>query len=102
MLVSTNDPEDAGAPRRQPGRCARLVRYEPWRLPDTSLIGHCSIAFPGGWVVHGIPVFRHADGGLLVGVPDGRYAKVISFETPEARIRWNTTIIRALRVGGVR
>ena len=105
------------APRRTESSC-RLVEWKPWPFENPSLIGHCSIAFAGGWCVHRIPVFRKADGSLSIGTPDaadvdrdGRiklkpdgkksYWKVISFETTEARERWQRMILAALADAGV-
>jgi hypothetical protein len=105
------------APRHAERTC-RLMQWTPWPFPNPSLIGHCSIAFAGGWVVHRIPVFRKADGSLSAGTPDaadvdrdGRiklkpdgkksYGKVITFETNEARERWQRMIQVALAEAGV-
>jgi hypothetical protein len=97
-------------------RVCRLVQWTPWPFPNPSLLGHCSIAFAGGWVVHQIPVFRSKD-GLGVGVPnaaqidaDGRiklrdgkkqYTAMLSFETTEGRERWRRMVLGALAVGGI-
>ena len=105
------------APRRAERTC-RLLAVEPWPFENPSLIGHCSIAFAGGWQVHRIPVFRKADGSLSVGTPDaadvdrdGRiklkpdgkksYGEIITFETTEARERWQRMIQAALAEAGV-
>jgi hypothetical protein len=66
---------------------------------DHNLIGHCVVAFGGGWVVHGIPVFRRADGSLSVGVPNA--AQLLSFETTEARERWRRMVLGALAASGI-
>jgi hypothetical protein len=103
------------APRRAERSC-RLVQWAPWPFPNPALLGHCSVAFAGGWVVHQIPVFRGKD-GLSVGVPnaaqidsDGRiklrdgkrqYAAVLSFETGEGRERWRRLVLGALAAGGI-
>jgi hypothetical protein len=79
--------------------------------------GHASVAFAGGWVVHGIPVFRRADSSLSVGVPnaaqldaegrikqrDGKrdYKSILSFETAEGRERWQRMVLGALAAGGI-
>jgi hypothetical protein len=67
-------------------RVCRLVKWKPWPFPDPSLIGHCYIAFSGGWCVHRVPVFKRADG---------------SVEGGEARERWSRTILSALAAGGI-
>lgn len=103
---------------RAEGVC-RLIEWKPWPLENPSLIGHCAIAFAGGWVVHDVPVFRTAGGGISVGVPsiphldrDGRvrlkpdgkrdYAAVLTFETKAARERWQRLAIGALVDAGIR
>jgi hypothetical protein len=107
-------------PARQPARSERvcgLVAWKPWPQPNPSLLGHCAVAFAGGWVVHDIPVFRRADGTLSVGAPnaaqldtDGRikqrdgkrqYTALLSFETTEARERWQRLVLGALAAGGI-
>jgi hypothetical protein len=107
-------------PARQPvrsERACRLVAWKPWPFPNNSLIGHCAVAFAGGWVVHDIPVFRRADDTLSVGVPntaqldgegriklkDGKrqYTSVLSFETAEGRARWKRLVLGALAAGGI-
>ena len=97
-------------------RC-RLVRWTPWPFENPALIGHCSVAFTGGWCVHSIPVFRRGDGSLSVGAPDipvldreGRirlrpdgkrhYTKLLTFETAEARERWSA-LLGALAAGDI-
>jgi hypothetical protein len=114
--MSASDNRQSILPRRIESSC-RLVQWTPWPFPNPSLIGHCSIAFAGGWQVHRIPVFRKADGSLSVGTPDaagvdrdGRiklkpdgkksYGKV-TFETTEARERWQRMIQAALAEAGV-
>ena len=97
-------------------RACHLAQWTPWPFDNPSLIGHCAIAFTGGWVVHAIPVFRRADGSLGVGVPnaaqldaDGRvkqrdgkrdYKPILSFETSEARDRWQRLVLGALAAAG--
>jgi hypothetical protein len=111
---------DAGqqvATRRPESNC-RLVEWRP-RAGDSasSLLGHAAVSFSGGWTVHGIPVFRSADGQMSVGVPqaaqldaDGRvrlkdgkrlYSPVLSFETADARERWRRSVLGALAAGGI-
>jgi len=48
-------------------RICRLVQWAPFKN-NPSLIGRATIAFAGGWIVVGIPIFRSKD-GLSVGVP---------------------------------
>jgi hypothetical protein len=115
--MSASDSRQSIAARRTERSC-RLIEWKPWPFENPSLIGHCSIAFVGGWVVNKIPVFRKADGSLSVGAPDaadvdgdGRiklkpdgkksYWKVITFETTEARERWQRMIQAALAEAGV-
>ena len=99
-------------------RVCRLVEWKPWAYGNgSSLIGHATVSFAGGWTVHRIPVFRKGDGGLGVGTPsipeldaegrvkvrDGKrvYASVISFDTGAARERWQQAVLSALNVGGI-
>jgi hypothetical protein len=98
-------------------RACRLIEWKPWPFDNPSLIGHCAIAFSGGWVVHAIPAFRRADGSLSVGVPnaaqldgDGRikqrdgkrdYKSILTFETTDARERWQRMVLAALADGGI-
>jgi hypothetical protein len=96
----------------------RLVEWKPWPFPNPSLIGHASVSFSGGWCVHRVPVFRRADGSLSVSTPeaadidregrvklkaDGKrsYTKIITFESGEARDRWQRSILAALAAGGI-
>jgi hypothetical protein len=95
----------------------RLVEWKPWSQPNPSLIGHCAVAFAGGWVVHAIPVFRRGDGSLSIGVPnaaqldaegrikqrDGKrdYKSILSFETADARERWRRMVLAALTDAGI-
>jgi hypothetical protein len=98
-------------------RTCRLVEWKPWPFDNPSLIGHASVAFAGGWVVHAIPVFRTKD-GISVGVPsiaqldrdgciklgaDGKraYTAALSFETREARERWQRLVLGALAAAGI-
>jgi hypothetical protein len=96
---------------------ARVVEWRPWPFDNPSLIGHCAVAFAGGWVMHGIPMFRTKDGSLSVGVPnaaqldaegrikqrDGKrdYKSIVSFETTEGRERWQRLVLAALADAGV-
>jgi hypothetical protein len=98
-------------------RGCRLIRWTPWPFPNNSLIGHATVSFAGGWQVHKIPVFKKADGSLSVGTPsaaeldsEGRvrlrenkkvYSAVITFETNDARNRWQHLILAALAAAGV-
>jgi hypothetical protein len=92
--------------------------WKPWPFENPSLIGHASVAFAGGWVVHDIPVFRIKDGNLSVGVPnaaqldaegriklklDGKrdYKPILSFETAEAKERWQRLVRGALADAGI-
>jgi hypothetical protein len=108
----------ATGPRPGSSAC-RLVRWEPAVNNSSALLGWVTVAFPGGWTVHAIPVFRTRDGGLSAGAPsspilaadgaqlrgeDGRkrYAQIITFETAEAKAGWSATICAALAEGGIR
>ena len=67
--------------------------------------------------MHGIPVFRRGDGSLSVGVPnaaqldsegrikqrDGKrdYKSILTFETTDARERWQRMVLAALADGGI-
>jgi hypothetical protein len=103
-------------PRTDPA--CLLTEWKPWPHPNNSLLGHATVAFAGGWVVSAIPAFRRADNSISVGVPnvpqldavgrvrlkpDGKrdYRPVISFQTPEARERWQRMVLAALAVGGI-
>jgi hypothetical protein len=96
---------------------ARLVDYRPTD-GTSALAARCSVAFPGGWIVSQIPIFRRTDGSLSAGVPslpilaadgshardaDGkkRYAPIITFADAAARDRWNNAIIDALHAAGI-
>jgi hypothetical protein len=50
-------------------RACRLVKRKPWSFENPEFIGHCSVAFAGGWVMHKVPVFRRGDGTISAGVP---------------------------------
>jgi hypothetical protein len=104
-------------PRHAGDRSCRLIEWKPWPFDNPSLLGHCAIAFSGGWCVNSIPIFRKGDGSLSVGVPnaaqidsDGRikvrdgkrqYVAVLSFETAEGRARWQRMVLGALAAGGI-
>jgi hypothetical protein len=98
-------------------RIARLIEWRPWN-GSTSLIGHCSVAFNGGWVVHRIPVFPTKDGSLAAGAPsaaligtDGKvkikpdggraYEAIIAFADAQARERWSSAVLTALADSGI-
>jgi hypothetical protein len=101
-----------------PGEHARLIRYDAWPLPNPALIGHCAIAFAGGWCVNAIPIFRRGDGSLSVGVPsaaqldhdgqiklkpDGKraYTAILTFETGTGHDRWQRLVLAALAAAGI-
>jgi hypothetical protein len=105
-------------PSRSELPAARVIEWKPWPFDNPSLIGHCAVAFAGGWVVHDIPVFRTGEGGVSAGTPtmaqldgegrvklkpDGKrdYKSVFSFESNDARQRWRTMIAAALAAGGI-
>jgi hypothetical protein len=107
----------ATPPVRAEPRICVLREWKP-NANAGSLAGKATVAFSGGWIVSNIPIFRRGDGSLSAGAPDmplvgpdgtqlvdedgrRRYAKVISFETPAARIRWNDAIVDALGDAGV-
>jgi hypothetical protein len=115
--VSASDSRQSVATLRSESSC-RLIEWKPWPFENPSLLGHATVAFSGGWVVHRIPVFRKGDGSISVGAPDaadvdgdGRiklkpdgkksYGKIITFETIEARERWQRMIQAALTDAGV-
>jgi hypothetical protein len=115
--MSASDNRQPIVPRRTESNC-RLIEWKPWPFENPFLIGHCSIAFAGGWQVHGIPVFKKADGSLSIGTPDAAdvdrdgqirkkpdgkpsYHRIISFETNEAHERWRRMIQAALTEAGV-
>jgi hypothetical protein len=115
--MSASDSRQSIATRRSESSC-RLIEWKPWPFENPSLMGHCSVAFAGGWQVHGIPVFKKADGSISIGTPeaadldrDGRiklkpdgkksYHRIITFETGEAKARWNRMVLGALAEAGV-
>jgi len=84
-------------------RPCRLIDWKPWPFENPSLIGHCSVAFAGGWVVHQIRSCaarmawasacrtpRKIDSEGRIKVRDGKkqYTSVLTFETAEGRERW--------------
>ncbi len=107
--------DHAVARPRPPDPAARIVVWRPWPFDNPSLIGHAAVAFSGGWVVAKVPVFRTGDGELTAGVPsipeidaEGKvktrngkrvYQPAISFQTADAKARWNRTIVAALAAG---
>lgn len=111
----TADVTAVAAPRAE--RACRLVAWKPWPFENPSLIGHCSVAFAGGWTIHAIPVFRKGDGSISPGTPDipqldreGRiklrdgkrwYEKALTFETTEGRERWRRMVLAALADAGI-
>jgi len=101
----------------RPERACRLVDWKPWPVPNSSLIGHATVSF-SGWTVHRVPIFRRGDGSLSAGRPnaaeidaDGRiktdangkkqYWPVLTFETADARERWQRSVLAAIRQGGI-
>jgi hypothetical protein len=103
------------APPRE--RIARMLEWRP-AAGNSSLLGKATIRFNGGWIVTGVPIFRRADGSLSAGTPDAplvgpdgvqlvddagknRYARIISFETPESRRRWNDAVVDAVTAAGI-
>ena len=95
-------------------RIARLVEWRPWN-GSTSLIGHCTIAFSGGWEIREVPIFRTGDGGISAGAPsipkldrdrkvrikpDGKHDySALSFSNPEARERWQSAVVTVVDSG---
>jgi hypothetical protein len=103
--------------RRQTDRITRLLEWRP-ASGNSALVGKASIRFSGGWIVSNVPVFRRADGSLSAGPPDAplvgadgqqltdengkkRYTKIISFETQDARARWNEAVLAAVAEAGI-
>jgi hypothetical protein len=96
-----------------------LVEWKPWPFGNGGkLLGHATVVFAGGWVVHRVPIFRADDGSFSPGVPnaaevdaEGRvktrldgsraYRDVISFEGREAKRRWRDMIAGALHAAGI-
>jgi hypothetical protein len=113
--MSSSSSITVSAPR-QGERACRLIEWKPWLLGNSSLLGHATVSF-SGWIVHRVPVFRRADGTLSVGTPnapevdaegriklrDGKkqYLPVLSFETSEARERWQRMVLGALAAAGI-
>jgi hypothetical protein len=111
-----NAPSTSIAPLRAERTC-RLVQWTPVDN-NPSLIGRATVAFAGGWVVHRIPVFRKGDGSISVGAPDAAdvdrdgqirkkpdgkksYHRIITFESSEAKARWDRMVLGALADAGV-
>ena len=108
------DVQQVAVPHTERACC--LVEWKPWPFDNPALIGHYSVSFAGGWVVHQIPVFRSRE-RLGVGVPnaalldaegriklrDGKrqYVSVLTFETAEGRERWRRMALGALAAAGV-
>jgi hypothetical protein len=108
--------EAAVIPATRVERACRVTEWKPWPYGNGSLIGHVTVNF-SGWTIHHIPVFRTGDGSLSVGTPtkpeidaegrvrlrDGKrmYTSVISFETADARERWQRSILAALAAAGI-
>jgi hypothetical protein len=100
-------------------RAERACRLVQWSRVDNnpSLIGRATIVFAGGWIVSAIPIFRRADGSLSAGVPssaqldaDGRikvrdgkrqYTPILTFESAEAKARWQRMVLGALAAAGI-
>jgi hypothetical protein len=113
--MSASDSRQSIAPRRTERSC-RLLQWTPVEN-NPSLIGRATIAFAGGWVVVGIPIFRRAGGSLSAGVPnsaqldaegrvkvrDGKrqYTSILTFETAEAKARWQRAVLAALSDAGI-
>jgi hypothetical protein len=108
------------APRPVDHHKTSVARLVEWRPVDAnpSLVGRCTITFPGGWTVNSIPIFRRKDGTLSVGAPstpvlasDGthardengkkRYLPIITFENKEARQRWEAIVLAVLADAGI-
>src|SRR5262245_28359101 len=97
-------------------RACRVIEWKPWPFPNNALVGHATVNF-SGWIVHRVPVFRRGDGSLSAGAPnaaevdgDGRiklrdgkkcYSPVVSFETADARERWQRMVLAALDAAGI-
>ena len=117
--MPAQSPDDGGrvVPLRPPSAC-RLAEWKP-AAGDSALLGRATVAFQGGWVVAFIPIFRAADGALSASSPSmpildqsgqhlrdaasgkKRYTSIISFESADARARWNSAILAALSAGGI-
>ena len=63
----------------------RLIDFKLWPGANSTLFGHCVVAFSGDWTVTQIPIFRGRD-GLSVGVPS------IPQLDAEGRIRVGPTV----------
>jgi hypothetical protein len=111
--------EPGAAQQLAPHRAERSCRLVQWTPVDNNLssIGRATIAFAGGWIVVGIPIFRRADGSLSAGVPssaqldaeghikvrDGKrqYTPILIFESAEAKARWQRMALGALAEAGI-
>jgi hypothetical protein len=95
-----------------------LTEWKPITPPRGSLLGYAAVRFPGGWTVAAIPVFARDGGGLSAGVPrqpmlgsDGKvrqtdagkpdWRPIISFDSGEARRRWDSMVLGALAQAGI-
>jgi hypothetical protein len=81
---------------------AKLVAWKPSSV--NGLLGHATIAFSSGWIVHKIPIFQGWTDKLSVGVPsDGSDAcwPVITFENGAANLRYQRTVLDAVQAAGV-
>lgn len=109
--------DPAPAPASRPDRPCRLVEWKPWALDNPSLCGHATISF-SGWTVHRVPLFRGRDGQLSVGSPSApeidvagrvrtndagkrQYWPLLTFETKEAKARFERAVLAALADAGV-
>ena len=111
--------EPGAAQQIAPHRAERACRLVQWTPVDNnpSLVGRATIAFAGGWVVVGTPIFRRVDGSLSAGVPssaqldaegrikirDGKrqYTPILTFESAEAKARWQRMVRGALADAGI-
>jgi hypothetical protein len=101
---------------RPPPVC-KVTEWKPRPGGVSTVIGHATISFAGGWVVAAIPIFR-IDDDLSAGTPsapeldrEGRHRvdhagkkqcrQIISFENAAARQRWNTAVLSALTAAGI-
>lgn len=109
----------APAPIPDAAISAQLLRWEPWaHSTNSSLAGHATIAFPGGWTIGRIPIFRAPDGAVSAGVPtvpeldsDGRartrpdgsraYSPIVTFASAAAKLRWQRAVLGALAQAGI-
>jgi hypothetical protein len=97
---------------------AVLTEWKPISPPRGTLLGYASVRFAGGWIVSAIPIFNRDGGGLSAGVPrqpqigadgkvrvgeDGKqqWKSIISFDSGDARRRWDQSVLGALAAGGI-